>query len=427
MPSSSDALAAPAPDAPQVPSLSNRSSIGWRTLAAWVTLIATVACVFLARALIASTLGPAGIGLYALMLTAAWLGGTVLSAGLPAYNASFATKVPAGVLLSNSIAWNVAAAGLLSVICIPLLTGSALSMSGKVVLLGVLMSPVMAILESIRGIFQGISAMTPYNWLGLSTGALNLAAVGALAAASRLTLGAAVACWVGSTILSAVAAVRLGAGHAGGLARVDRRVLAGSLKFGGQAWLSQLTGILNFRIALLLTESLLGIVAVGLLAIAMTIAEVLFYFPNALAIVSSARYASARPAEARALLKRSALWVLAMSSATAIALAATAGPVITLAFGSSYAESAHILLILLPGVVAFTPTAVATWYFNAHVRKPLANLVVAGFSAIINGALTLIWAPTYGLTGVAWATSTAYIAGSVLSLILVRRQSISST
>jgi O-antigen/teichoic acid export membrane protein len=63
-----------------------------RTAATWVTLIASVIFLFAARALIAQVLGPVGIGVYALMLTAAWLAGTVLSVGLPAYNSSFARR-----------------------------------------------------------------------------------------------------------------------------------------------------------------------------------------------------------------------------------------------------------------------------------------------------------------------------------------------
>ena len=94
---------------------------------------------------------------------------------------------------------------------------------------------------------------------------------------------------------------------------------------------------------------------------------------------------------------------------------------IRLAFGPSYGESATILMIILPGVVAYTPIAVVTWYFNAHARKPIVNLVIAGFSAILNASLTLLWAPTHGLIGVAWATTTAYVAASLFSVFMIRR------
>jgi O-antigen/teichoic acid export membrane protein len=402
------------------------SSIATRTLATWITLIATVGCVFAARALIARTLGPTGIGLFALMLTAAWLGGTVLSLGLPAYNASFAAKVSPAVLLSNSIAWSAATAVVVAAACLPALLSAAIPLTWKMMILGVLMAPFTALLESTRGIFQGMSAMTPYNWLGLFSGVINVGAVAVLVATSHLTLHTAVACWAGATLVSAVAAVWLGSRHAGGLQGVDRAVLFGSLKFGGQAWLTQLTGLLNFRIALLLTQWLLGTAAVGLYAIAVTIAELLFYFPNALAIVSSARYATATRADARALLARSARWVVVVSAATALAIAVSARVAIRMAFGPSYAPSADILMIILPGVVAYTPIAVVVWYVNAHLNKPIVNLVIAGFSATLNASLTLLWAPRYGLTGVAWATTTAYVAASLFSLIIIRRHAAAS-
>ena len=139
--------------------------------------------------------------------------------------------------------------------------------------------------------------------------------------------------------------------------------------------------------------------------------------------MSSARYASASRADARALLARSAGWVLAVSTALALALAAVGRPVIELLSG----------LVRRVGRSAVDSPARCrrlhadrrgpTWYFNAHVRKPLVNLVIAGFSALLNASLTLWWAPAYGLTGVAWATTVAYISASILSLVIVHRQS----
>jgi O-antigen/teichoic acid export membrane protein len=97
--------------------------------------------------------------------------------------------------------------------------------------------------------------------------------------------------------------------------------------------------------------------------------------------------------------------------------------VIERVFGPSYAASTPVLRILLPGVVAYTPVAVTTWYFNAHLHKPIANLLVAGFSVTLNAALTLWLAPIYGLSGVAWSTSIAYLSASLFNVVLIRRES----
>jgi O-antigen/teichoic acid export membrane protein len=393
-----------------------------RTAATWVTLIASVIFLFAARALIAQVLGPVGIGVYALMLTAAWLAGTILSVGLPAYNSSFARRQPPAVLLANSLVWNAAAFTVLTAVCLPALAWVPFSTTNKAMLIGIWMAPLMALLECTRGVLQGTSAIAAYNWLGLTASGLNLISVFVLVQGSRLSLRSAVACWIGSTMVSAFVAIGL-ATRREGLARLDAVVLRNSLRFGGQAWVSQLTGILNFRIALLLTERLLGLAAVGFYSVAITIAEVLFYFPNALAVVTVSRYAAAGRREARGLLVRSAGWVLLVSAGCAAGLALVGGVVIERVFGPSYAASTPVLRILLPGVVAYTPVAVTTWYFNAHLHKPIANLLVAGFSVTLNAALTLWLAPIYGLSGVAWSTSIAYLSASLFNVVLIRRES----
>jgi O-antigen/teichoic acid export membrane protein/SAM-dependent methyltransferase len=398
------------------------SPLASRTVATWFTLIGSVVFLFAGRALIAQVLGPFGLGLYALLLTAAWLGGTVLSLGLPTYNASFAGKQPPGVLLSNAIAWNAAAFVGLTAVCAPWLLFAHPSATRTCIIIGVWMAPFVSLLECTRGVLLGTNVLRLYNWLGLSGGTVNLVGLAVLAATSRLTLVGAVICWIVATVVTAVLAVTLGAAKGGGLARVHAGVLRESLRFGGQAWLSQLTGILNFRIALLLTEALLGTAAVGIYAIAVTIAEVLFYFPNSLAVATVSRYASASRPQAGALLSRSIGWVLAVSTACAVGLAVAGGPFIAWVFGPSYAGSFTALLILLPGVVLYTPVAISAWFFNAHVQKPGVNLLVAGSSALVNGLLTLLWAPRYGLTGVAWATTTAYVCASVLNVVLIGRE-----
>jgi O-antigen/teichoic acid export membrane protein len=393
-----------------------------RTAATWASLLATLGCTLLARTLIARILGPVGVGLYALMLTSAWLAGTVLSIGLPAYNASFSTRERPAVLLANSAAWSGAWLVVLVGVCTPLLTAS-MSAASKMIIVGVMAAPLFAMLECSRGILQGTGAIAAYNWLWLSAGVLNVALVAALAAMSRLSLTGAVASWVLSNALAAVAALGFVGTVAGGIAPVDRRILVSSFRFGAQAWLSQLTGILNFRIALLLTQGLLGTAAVGLYSIAITIAEILFYLPNALAVVTVSRYASASPGEARELLRRSTRWVLALNGACGLAGGLAGLVVIPWVFGASYAPSSRLLLILLPGVIAYTPVGVSAWYFNAHLHKPSANLVVGAASALLNGCLTLLWAPRFGIAGVAWAATTGYICGSLLNAMLIRHLS----
>src|SRR5436309_1170416 len=106
-----------------------------------------------------------------------------------------------------------------------------------------------------------VAARTVATWATLiaTVGCTLLARtlIAVLAVMSQLTLRGAVVCWVLANALSSGLAIGFVARVGGRLARVDWRLLAGSFKFGAQAWLSQLTGIVNFRIALVLTQLLL--------------------------------------------------------------------------------------------------------------------------------------------------------------------------
>jgi len=200
-------------------------------------------------------------------------------------------------------------------------------------------------------------------------------------------------------------------------------VLVGSLRFGGQAWLSQLAGVVNIRIAVVLIEVLLGTTAVGIYSIAATFAEVLFYFPNAIAAVTVARYASASREDAARLLVRSSLFVLLVNACCAVGFALVAHPLILRVFGAQYEGSVNVLFTLLPGVVIYSPIAVTTWYFNAHLRRPSLNLLVASFSAVSGAVLIVALAPSHGLVGVALAATCGYVAASVLNVVLLQRSS----
>jgi O-antigen/teichoic acid export membrane protein len=388
----------------------------------WLTLVSSLLFLVVARAIVARVLGPVAVGMYALMLTVATLGGTLLSLGLPAYNASFADRQPPALLLSNSIAWNAAALMALSLVCAPVLLLGKLSPPSQFIVLGLWMAPLIALLDCSRGILQGSNSIRAYNWVAFSGGALNFVCIALLTKASGLSLAGVALSWVSSVAISLGLAVKLVL-HRIRLPRPDLELMKNSLKFGGQAWMSQMTGIVNFRIALVLIEIFLGTAAVGLYSVAAGIAELLFYFPNAVAVVTIARYGSSSPEEAAGLLARSCLFVLSVNACCAVALALIARPLILGVFGPQYERSLDVLLVLLPGVVIYSPVAVTVWYVNAHLRKPAINLLVAGSSALTGTLLMVMWATPHGLVGVAAAATCGYVAASLLNVVLFRRLS----
>jgi O-antigen/teichoic acid export membrane protein len=399
-----------------------RSALARQMLVTWATLVSSLVFVFCARALIARDLGPTAMGIYALMLTVALLGGTFLSLGLPAYNAAFAMEQRPEVLLANCLLWNGLVFCLLSAVCPLVLEFGDLPRSREFLVVGLWMAPLMSMMECLRGVLQGAGAMRAYNVVGFIGGALNLSGVVVLTFTGRLGLGAASICWVVSVAASLLIGL-YGFTRGKGLARPDVQLLGRSLKFGGQAWLSQMTGVLNIRLALVLIEWLLGTAAVGIYSIAATISEVLLYLPYAVAAVAAPRFAQATRLDAARLLVRAGAAVLALNAVCALVLALVADPVLPLVFGAQYAGAAPILRALLPGVVLYSPVAVAAWYFNAHLKRPAINMVVVGFSAACGSLLILLLAPRFGLVGVGVATTCGYTAAAILNMVLLRRTS----
>jgi len=280
----------------------------------------------------------------------------------------------------------------------------------------------MSMMECLRGVLQGSGSMRAYNVVGFIGGALNLTAVAVLSMTGRLGLGAAAVCWVGSVVASLLVGI-YGFSRGKGLARPDVRLLGRSLKFGGQAWLSQMTGVLNIRLALVLIEWLLGTAAVGIYSIGATISEGLLYLPYAVAAVTAPRFANATRLDAARLLVRAGAAVFAVNAVIGIVLGLLADPLVPLVFGPQYAGAVPILRALLPGIVIYGPIAVAAWYFNAHLKRPAINLVVVGFSAACGWIFIALLAPRFGLVGVGIATSCSYVAAAILNVVLLRRTS----
>jgi O-antigen/teichoic acid export membrane protein len=116
---------------------------------------------------------------------------------------------------------------------------------------------------------------------------------------------------------------------------------------------------------------------------------------------------------------RAVRYLALISLPAALYLFVRADAVVSLVYGSGYAESAKLLSLLaltLPFVFASYPTAVA---LNA-LRRERANTAVAAGGAAVNVAANLVLVPLMGAAGAALAFLAAEASQSVARLTLVR-------
>jgi hypothetical protein len=231
--------------------------------------------------------------------------------------------------------------------------------------------------------------------------------------------------------------------------RVHRDFLGEALRFGWKANLTSTLVYLNHRLDLpLLGAILLGVgVTAGLseelaseraftqvayYSMAVTWAEIVWHFPEAMRDLFFSKVAGSSHDQARSMtpiLSRIGLALSVVGAAAVLLLVDPAMALVTrIAKGDDVVwfegwsrDVGAALLALAPGTVAYTVSKVLQADLGARDRLQTcvhAQLVVFGSMV----ALDFLWIPEHGAVGAAWASSVAYLLGTAWTLVAWSRQ-----
>lgn len=157
----------------------------------------------------------------------------------------------------------------------------------------------------------------------------------------------------------------------------------------------------------------------GYYSMAVGLAELVFFFPNAVAtlffphVAESSREESDRQV---AIVSRVALLVTA---AVAAALAPAAVLMIRIAL-PAFVPSLPALFVLLPGVVALSATKVVSGYVTG-IGLPAVTSYVNVFAFVINIIANVVLIPRYGIVGASAASLVSYSVSSVVFTAIAAR------
>jgi O-antigen/teichoic acid export membrane protein len=153
-------------------------------------------------------------------------------------------------------------------------------------------------------------------------------------------------------------------------------------------------------------------------------AEQLWLISSSAAVVLLPRLAGLHSAEEtrRQLTPIIARWVTLAGLGMAITLALISDWIVPLAFGPEYAQSATVLLWLLPGIVVYTCVMVLSPDLQARGRPDL-NAWSAAASLALNVVGNLLLIPPYGVIGAALASTLAYLVTGLLTILFYTRLS----
>jgi O-antigen/teichoic acid export membrane protein len=194
------------------------------------------------------------------------------------------------------------------------------------------------------------------------------------------------------------------------------------LLLGLRAGLVNVVSLLNYRIELFVLKAYRGIDAVGVYSVSVSLAELLWIVSGALATATTALAVSASDDDAVTEIARGVRAAIAATALAGIALAVVSPFAIPFLFGPRFSGATVPLLILIPGVLAFSPGQLFAVYFSMRLGETRIPLGVAVASAALTGALAVLVIPLLGLTGAALATSVGYALSMSIAAILFSRR-----
>lgn len=371
--------------------------------------------------LIARMLGPAGSGAYAVALLLPTLLATFLNLGVSPANVyylasrrvDFRTSFLVTLFLSAACAFLGCSIGALLIFFL----GEALfpGVGHDVLFLALAAFPFMLLLQAAGGILQGLQDFREFNLTLLVPPTVTIAAVSVLAIAGFLDLFSVTACYLLGQVLGALTIgqllLRRPEWKEARLISDRWQYLSQLLGYGLKAYASNVVTFFNYRADLFLVNFFLGPSAAGIYVIAMQFGEKLWLLSQAVSTVFLPKVSelAGQEEERRRFTPLIARWTFLLTLLAAAALAFVFDPVVRLLAGEAFSDATWVLLLLLPGIVAWAPARVLANDIAGRGR-PEINLRVAVLIIIMNSLGNCVLIPLWGLKGAAIATSIAYIA-----------------
>jgi O-antigen/teichoic acid export membrane protein len=212
-----------------------------------------------------------------------------------------------------------------------------------------------------------------------------------------------------------------------GAARKDNSRLPGSpsygdvFRYGLPFYPGSLATFFSYRIDVYLIAFLLldPSVPLGYYSLAVGLAELVFFFPNAVSQLFFPQVAGAPREQSDQQVAVVARVTLLLTGAVAIALVPGAAIMIALLL-PAFGPSMEPLIALLPGVVALSVAKVIGGYV-AGIGRPGVNSAVSIASFIVNIAANLVLIPAYGIVGAAVASLLSYSISALLMTAIAAR------
>jgi O-antigen/teichoic acid export membrane protein len=402
--------------------------IGSTALTQGITLAAYMATTIV----VARQLGPEGKGSVSLILLLPGMLQLVLGMGLNTANIYYAgsNRLPVRRLTQNAVSFLLlsAIAGFAITIVLsygPILQFLLPGLSTGYLWLGMIMLPLALASGMFSAVLQGLQRIFTLNVLTVLQMALGLALTVVLVVWLESGIaGAVLATVVAQAVFLALVIRCLVSEGASLRPRWNPEVVRPTLAYGVKGYVGNLLQFFTYRLDVFIVNFFLGPASVGLYAVSVAFAELLWQLPNAAGYVIFPKAANSSSRTMNSITPRVFWGILALSIVGAIGLAVFGKPAIRVLFSAGFLPAYPALLILLPGVVLLGTAKILTNDIAGR-GYPHYNSITSAISLIATVALDFVLVPTRGIVGAALASTLAYsltFAVSVVFYVLVSRR-----
>jgi O-antigen/teichoic acid export membrane protein len=382
----------------------------------FLSQIAIYGLAFLLRVLLARGLGDDGLGTYSLFFNAALIAGGVANLGVGLGNVYFLNKgtYTYSTLLSNSL-FVLGASSLVTwvfLIAYGLLVETELFVSGGSYWVYAVALPAVVGYVLLTSFLHGESRFPALSTVAIVQGLAGIVIVGWLYAVDELTVFGAVSGWALSFLIADVLAMMLiGVRRVNPVAVLRPRwdALREQIRYGAQGQIANLAQLFNYRLDQFLVAAFVSRAGVGQYAVAVGLAESVWWLSSSVALVLMPRLTEMSREEANETVPVACRMTLLASVLASVALVAVSPLAIDMLFGNEFSPAQWPLVLLMPGIVAASATRVLGSYLFGQGRiiyNTYATFIALGLTIGLDFALI----PLLEVEGAAIASSIAYTA-----------------
>jgi len=184
-----------------------------------------------------------------------------------------------------------------------------------------------------------------------------------------------------------------------------------SIGYGLVVYFGVVANLLHFKIDQLMINHWLGAKSVGIYAVGVRWAEMLFFLDSAIGAAALHRISSCKPLESFNLANSLVKKQLGISGGAGLILIFLASPIISLVYGAPYQDAALPLMILVPGVIFWSASKLASCalVYNQGEGKYISVLAIVGMLTNAGLNVLFIGGLGYGIAGAAAASSLTYM------------------